>query len=69
MGAFRVLDRMRREGQRGAVVTVVGDAGEPYRDTYYGDAWTAARGWDLTGPSAEPERFTATGVWGGTTPY
>ncbi len=50
-------------------MTVVWDAGEPYRDTYYGDAWTAARGWDLTGPSAEPERFTATGVWGGTTPY
>lgn len=63
-GAFQVLDRMRREGTRGPVVMVVGDGGETYRDTYYDDAWTEAKGWQLHGPLSDMERFTATGHWG-----
>lgn len=63
-GAFHVLDRMRREGARGSVVMVVGDGGEIYRDTYYDDAWTEAKGWRLPGPLSDLERFTASGTWG-----
>ncbi|MFJ2816925.1 PLP-dependent cysteine synthase family protein [Streptomyces sp. NPDC087294] len=62
-GAFHVLDRMGREGARGAVVMVVGDGGQAYRDTYYDDAWTEARGWHLHGPLSDLVRFTATGTW------
>ncbi|MEU8710252.1 pyridoxal-phosphate dependent enzyme [Streptomyces sp. NPDC048565] len=63
-GAFQVLDSMRREGTRGPVVMVVGDGGETYRDSYYDDAWTEAKGWQLHGPLSDMERFTTTGVWG-----
>ncbi|MGI5192697.1 PLP-dependent cysteine synthase family protein [Streptomyces sp. CA-288835] len=63
-GAFQLLDGMRREGTRGPVVMVVGDGGETYRDTYYDDAWTEAKGWQLQGPLFDMERFTATGTWG-----
>lgn len=62
-GAFRVLDRMRRDGTRGPVVLVAGDGGEPYRATYYDDAWTAAQGWDLAPHLADLAEFTATGTW------
>ncbi|MFE6338381.1 PLP-dependent cysteine synthase family protein [Streptomyces sp. NPDC057798] len=62
-GAFHVLDRMRRDGERGAVVMVVGDGGAPYRDTYYDDSWVSAKGWQLGGPLCDMERFTATGTW------
>ncbi|MDL2077895.1 pyridoxal-phosphate dependent enzyme [Streptomyces sp. GXMU-J15] len=63
-GAFSVLDRMRREGERGAVVMVVGDVGETYRDSYYDDSWVVGKGWRVEGPLSDMERFTATGAWG-----
>jgi len=62
-GACHILDRMRREGSTGPVVVVIGDGGETYRDTYYDDTWTEARGWRLTDPLSDLERFTATGTW------
>ncbi|MFE9822222.1 PLP-dependent cysteine synthase family protein [Streptomyces sp. NPDC005791] len=67
-GAFQVLDRMRREDVRGPVVMVVGDGGEAYRDTYYDDSWTEAKGWRLHGPLSDMEHFTATGAWSGARP-
>ncbi|MFD7655138.1 PLP-dependent cysteine synthase family protein [Actinosynnema sp. NPDC059797] len=63
-GACHLLHRMREAGERGSVVMVVGDSGEPYADTYYDDAWVSRNGWDITGPAAALERFTRTGEWG-----
>jgi cysteine synthase A len=57
-GACHLLHRMREAGAEGSVVMVVGDSGLPYTSTYYDDDWVAGKGWDLTGPAAELERFT-----------
>ncbi|WP_326595035.1 PLP-dependent cysteine synthase family protein [Streptomyces sp. NBC_01803] len=62
-GAFQILERMRAEGATGPVVMVVGDGGEPYRDTYDDDTWVAGKGWRLDGPLADLRRFTTTGTW------
>ncbi|KAB8164683.1 pyridoxal-phosphate dependent enzyme [Streptomyces sp. 3MP-14] len=69
-GAFHLVDRMRRDGggDAGPVVALVGDAGEPYRDTYYDDAWTEARGWRLADPLARAEPFTRGDGWRPATP-
>ncbi|WP_369052069.1 PLP-dependent cysteine synthase family protein [Kineococcus terrestris] len=45
--ALDLVDRMCREGRSGSVVTLICDDGDRYLDTYYDDAWVAARGWDL----------------------
>ncbi|MEU4768688.1 pyridoxal-phosphate dependent enzyme [Actinosynnema sp. NPDC023794] len=62
-GAFHLVAGMRARGESGAVVMVLGDSGLPYADTYYDDGWVAARGWDLTGPTAALTRFTEDGTW------
>jgi cysteine synthase A len=62
-GALRMVDRMRRDGVTGSVAAVMADGGAPYADTYYADDWVAAKGWELGGPTAELERFLATGAW------
>ncbi|RMI39469.1 hypothetical protein [Streptomyces triticirhizae] len=61
---------MRRAGggDAGPVVALVGDAGEPYRDTYYDDAWTEARGWRLAELLARAESFTRGDGWRPATP-
>lgn len=61
-GAFHLLHRMRSDGVEGVVVMVAGDSGVPYADTYYDDGWVAGKSWDLTGPTAELERFARTGT-------
>jgi len=45
--ALRLVDRMRRAGRSGSVVTLICDDGNRYLDTYYSDAWVAGRGIDL----------------------
>jgi cysteine synthase A len=37
---------MRDDGREGAIVTLLGDLGERYRDTLFDPAWLAARGLD-----------------------
>lgn len=44
--SLRVLAEMARRGETGAVVTILCDSGERYRDTYYNDAWLKAQGFD-----------------------
>ncbi|GAA1269775.1 PLP-dependent cysteine synthase family protein [Saccharothrix xinjiangensis] len=64
-GACHLLHRMRQAGERGSVVMVVGDSGEPYADTCYDDGWVSRNGWDLSGPAAALARFARTGEWDG----
>ncbi|WP_261166550.1 PLP-dependent cysteine synthase family protein [Microbacterium sp. Marseille-Q6965] len=62
-GAFELIDRMRRAGQQGSVVTLICDAGDRYAHTYYDDAWVAAQGLDLAPHRERMERFLAGGDW------
>jgi cysteine synthase A len=55
VAALQLVDRMRREGRRGSVVTLICDDGDRYLDTYYDDAWVAGQGMDL---AAARERLT-----------
>jgi uncharacterized peroxidase-related enzyme len=59
--ALRLVDRMRRAGTTGSIVTIICDGGDRYLDTYYSDEWVAARGIDLAAPRARFEQFLATG--------
>ncbi|MGI4896502.1 MAG: peroxidase-related enzyme, partial [Janthinobacterium lividum] len=45
--ALRLVDRMRRDGQRGSVVTLICDDGNRYLDTYYSDDWLRSKGIDV----------------------
>lgn len=46
-GVARVVSNMIRNGEKGAVVTLICDSGERYRSTYLDDHWLAARGLDI----------------------
>ena len=46
----RVVRDMRAHGQKGAVVSLLCDSGERYRDTYFNDAWIAQRGFNIAAP-------------------
>ncbi|WP_338051917.1 PLP-dependent cysteine synthase family protein [Pseudonocardia acidicola] len=62
-GVWQLVARMRAEGVRGSVVTLICDGGERYRHSYYDDEWVAAQGLDLAPYTATLERFLATGTW------
>ena len=62
-GAFSLIDRMREEGSRGSVVALIADQGEHYRDTYYSDAWTEARGLSPVLHGRAIDEFLRTGRW------
>ncbi|PRY17420.1 PLP-dependent cysteine synthase family protein [Kineococcus rhizosphaerae] len=55
--ALRLVDRMRRQGRPGSVVTLICDDGNRYLDTYYADDWVRARGIDLDAGRAAVEPF------------
>ncbi len=59
-GAVHLVGRMREDGERGSVVTLLCDGGERYQSTYYDDAWLAAEGLDLTPYTAELDTFLGT---------
>jgi cysteine synthase A len=46
-GALPLLQRMAAAGESGAVVLVMCDGGERYRDRYYDPGWLAREGFDL----------------------
>jgi cysteine synthase A len=62
-GACQLVAEMVAEGRQGSVVTLLCDDGRRYAHSYYDDAWVAARGWDLTGPTRVLDHFLATGAW------
>ncbi|WP_432513386.1 PLP-dependent cysteine synthase family protein [Kineococcus sp. SYSU DK001] len=55
--ALRLVDRMRRAGRAGSVVTLVCDDGNRYLDTYWSDDWLRAKGFDLDAGRAAVEPF------------
>lgn len=62
-GAFELISRMRAQGQRGSVVTLICDGGDRYAHTYYDDDWVTAQGFDLAPHRARLDRFLETGEW------
>jgi cysteine synthase len=46
-GKGTLASRMKAEGARGALVTLICDSGERYGHTYYSDDWIAAQGFNL----------------------
>jgi cysteine synthase A len=42
-----VASRMKAEGAKGSLVTLICDSGERYGHTYYSDDWIAAQGFKL----------------------
>lgn len=45
--AILLIDRMREAGQQGSVVTLIGDGGERYLDSYYDPDWLRDQGLEL----------------------
>jgi len=59
-GAVQLIRRMREQGERGSVVTLLCDGGERYQGTYYDDGWLAAEGLDPSAYTAELDAFLGT---------
>ena len=58
----QILAELHAAGATGSVVTLLCDAGELYRDSYYSDAWLKAQGYDLAPHRARLGRFWETGM-------
>ena len=58
-GALQLAARMRDEGRKGAIVTLLCDSGERYLETYYNPRWVEQNIGDLTPWQAEIARLTA----------
>ncbi len=61
-GAFLLIAEMLRTGQTGSVVSLICDAGERYRHSYYDEAWLSDRHLDLQPAAAELQHFLRTGL-------
>jgi cysteine synthase A len=62
-GALYLVARMRERGERGAVVTLICDAGERHLRGCHDDGWAADKGLDPAPHAAAIGRFLATGAW------
>ncbi|QDP96628.1 PLP-dependent cysteine synthase family protein [Microlunatus elymi] len=62
-GAFQLIARMIKNGERGSVVTLICDGGERYAASYYDDTWVADQGFDLAPHQQRMEHFLTTGHW------
>ena len=60
-GCFTLIAEMLRRGQQGSVVSLICDAGERYRHSYYDPGWLAARGLDLAPAGDALLEFLETG--------
>ncbi|WP_035812850.1 PLP-dependent cysteine synthase family protein [Jiangella gansuensis] len=60
--ALRLVERMRRAGERGSIVTLLCDSGDRYLSTCFDDDWVSQKGLDLTPYTATLKRYDATGV-------
>jgi cysteine synthase A len=60
-GALTLVGELRDRGEEASAVTLICDPGDRYERTYYDDAWVAAQGLDLAGPTAAIESFLAGG--------
>ncbi|MGI5325338.1 pyridoxal-phosphate dependent enzyme [Actinomadura nitritigenes] len=60
--AFHLAAKMRREGQRGAIAALICDDGALYENTYYNDAWLAAKALD-PGANTHPSDIVDISRW------
>ncbi|MBB3323742.1 MULTISPECIES: PLP-dependent cysteine synthase family protein [Atlantibacter] len=58
-GALQLAAKMRDEGRKGAIVTLLCDSGERYLETYYNPQWVEQNIGDLAPWQAEIARLTA----------
>jgi cysteine synthase A len=56
-GALTVAERMRSQGQKGSIVTLMCDGGERYLDSYYSPDWIEAQFGSLAEPSEWLDSF------------
>ncbi|MER0242555.1 PLP-dependent cysteine synthase family protein [Streptomyces sp. HSW2009] len=61
--ALKIVAEMVADQRTGSVVTLLGDPGERYLDTYYSDAWLAEQGLDIAPYADTLDRFLTEGVW------
>ena len=47
-GVLQLATRMRDEGRKGSIVTLLCDSGERYLESYYNPQWVAANIGDIT---------------------
>ncbi|MDO8932827.1 MAG: hypothetical protein Q7U97_10565, partial [Rhodocyclaceae bacterium] len=52
-----LASRMRADGLKGSLVSLICDSGERYGHTYYNDDWIAAQGFDLAPHERALEAF------------
>jgi len=62
-GSLEIMAEMVEKGEKGALVTLLCDPGERYRDTSYDDDWLAANGFDIAPYVEQIDRFLDTGEW------
>ncbi len=60
-GLLSIAAQMRREGRRGALVTLICDSGDRYAETCFNDDWLAAQGIDIAPWRARIEAFLDSG--------
>ena len=56
-----LASRMRADGLKGSLVSLICDSGERYGHTYYNDDWIAAQGFDLGSNETALEAFLQSG--------
>ena len=56
-----LASRMRADGLKGSLVSLICDSGERYGHTYYHDDWIAAQGFDLGSNETALEAFLLSG--------
>lgn len=60
-----LAEKMRKQGEKGSIVTLLCDGGERYAKTYYNDEWLAQHGFDLSPYTAILEKFESSGEFRG----
>ena len=63
VAALACAQAMRARGEAGAIVTLLCDDGERYRQTYFDDAWLAAQGLACGPEAAAMHQLIDAGVW------
>jgi cysteine synthase A len=61
-GVLQIAAGMAERGEEGAIVTLICDAGDRYRQSYYDDAWLAGRKIDIAPDLAELDGFVRSGA-------
>lgn len=62
-GTLRLMERMKREGRGGAIVSIICDEGSRYKDKYYNPAWIKESGLNPEPWKSSLTKFWKTGNW------